>query len=526
MTTSASDFPCIEAMRCFVAETELGQRLTIKALPDDSESKYAVAFSTEASQKEEWYTNFEVVPSDEEGGAAKRYLQLRHFETNLYIGCDDTGRVTCDSSPSTSTWWLMGHQGAIDSSADGKNGGSDSPSKPDPPEKSSFDETEDEHILYSKKYPLRRLTTKKSFDPADNELMLIASKNESSDPSNWTLKFTSGELCFIVNPVVHHHLRCNKHGGLSLTSQSSRWEVFRFIEAGNGDLYISSWANLTKFLSSNFDGQVYTTDTESASLGLAERWHLESPPPPKGNGLFIRNVATRRYLSLGRKRSEHLWTTTKPNDYALWHLDSPHLRVYYLTSLFAPVQKEEGEEGGEEKKDDKITVVASDPLCSIDGVEESRIASHIEGPYLSQKKESDEEWKLEVTPEGYFTFFSVSHEKYLGCNSKGDVHTTTSKGAWTLWEKQASPHGGVTFKSKEHKRFLAVTKSSESLCTTEEEVDMNLRQSWRLDPRMPRKISGGTGAYIAGMCIFETKLKPCSGLYFDPAFVSASVIVL
>lgn len=329
--------------------------------------------------------------------------------------------------------------------------------------------------------------------------MLIASKNQSTDPSNWTLKFTSGELCFIVNPVVHHHLRCNMYGGLSLTSQSNGWEVFRFIEAGNGDLYISSWANLTKFLSSNSDGQVYTTDTESASLGLAERWRLECPPPVNGNGLFIRNVATRRYLSVGRKRSEHLWTTTKPNDYAVWHLDSPHLHVYYLTSLLAPAQKEEEEEeGGEEKKDDKIAVVSSDPLCSIEGVEESRIASHKEGPYLSQKKESDEEWKLEVTPEGYFTFFSVSHEKYLGCNSKGDVHTTTSKGAWTLWEKQASPHGGVTFKSKEHKRFLAVTKSTESLCTTDEEVEMSLRQSWRLDPRMPRKISGGKGAYIAG----------------------------
>jgi hypothetical protein len=167
-------------------------------------------------------------------------------------------------------------------------------------------------------------------------------------------------------------------------------------------------------------------------------------------------------------------------------LNAPHSNVYYLTSLFASAEKQ------------SVDAKDTNQQYFKDGSEEVHISSNIKGPFLSQKREKNEEWKMEATLEGYFTFFSVSHEKYLGCNSTGVVHTTTSKGAWTLWKRELSSHGGVTFMSKEHQRYLAISATDGSLCTTQEEKETNFRHSWRIDPRLPRIVSGGTGGYIAG----------------------------
>ena len=497
MTSVVSEFPCIEATRCLVGETEMGKRLTVKPLSDGSENSHAVTFTQGKSRKEEWYLHIDVAnQSDDEEGRRdnnpKRFLQLRHSESNQYLSCDEKGRVTCISDPSDSTWWLMEGVGgknnhlATTTTSEKKNDLSDDPRKS---AAVSDESTANQCILISKKFPLRKLSIAKALEGLTEEPMLIASKNPSTEPSIWTLKFTSGELCFIVNPVVHHHMRCNQKGNISLTSHSSANEIFRFIEVGNGDLYISSWIHYTKFLSSNSDGQIYTTDTESTSPGYAERWRLEAPS--EGNGLYIKNVGTRRYLSVGRNRSEHMWTTTKPNAYALWHLDAPQSHIYYLTSLFASAPKLAGGDGSGTE-----IVNGSNNAYFKDGTEDVHLSSQKEGPYLSKKKERHDEWKVEVTPEGYFTFFSVSHEKYLGSNSKGDVHTTTSKGAWTMWEKQVSLHGGASFKSKEHHRYLAVTEDCmHTLCTTKEEEEINFCHSWRIDPRIPRVVSGG---YLAG----------------------------
>lgn len=464
-----------------VAEREMGKRLTVKTVSKDSEKHHVATFTSEISQKEEWYLHLELARSDEEGrGPLRRVLQLRHGKTGQYLSCEDNGRVKCVSTPSDSTWWWMERGGAKNSQATGKN------SLPSSSESASDESTEFEYVLISKKYPLRRLCYSKGFDESDETFILIASKKKSTEPSIWTLKFTSGELCFMANPVVHHQMRCDPNGTLSLTSESNGWEVFRFIEVGNGDLYISSWTQCTKFLSSNTDGEIYITDMKSTFLGYSERWRLEVPP--HGNGLYIRNVSSQRYLSVGRTRSEPLWTTTKPNDYALWHMNAPHSHIYYLTSLFALAEKQ-----ADDGSSTETAINDSSQTYFEEGIKVICIRSSKKGPSLSQKKGNKEEWKMEMTPEGFVTFFSVSHEKYLGCNSMGDVHTTTSNGAWTLWRMESSSHGGVTLLSKEHLRYLAVTKVNGLLCTTKGKSGTN---SWRMDPRLPRIASGSTGGYF------------------------------
>lgn len=489
-----TEFPCVEATRCLVTDTEMGMRLSVKTAPRSSENSHVTTFTADKTLKEEWNLQYDAVRSSKKtGGVLRRCVQLRHSRTNQYLRTDDKGRITCTGTSSESTWWFLQRIAADNSQASDQDGLSIT-------SYSESGNTIHQYILVSRKYPLRRLCSTKAIEGSKEEFMLIASKNTATAPSIWTLTFTSGELCFIVNPVVHHHMRCNLYGSLSLTSQASAWEIFRFIEAGNGDVYISSWIHFDRFLSSNSDGKVYSVGTESKSPEQSERWRLEVPP--RGNGLYIRNAATLRYLSVGRKRSEHLWTTTKPNDYALWHLDAPQTQSYYMTSLFASTSE--------------TFACNLDPmqLYYRDGTKDVHIASNKHGAFLSPKRESEEEWKVEVTPEGYFTFFSLSHEKYLGCNSKGDVHTTNSKGAWTLWKKKASSHGGVTFRSKEHDRYLAVSKTDNVLETTPGDEKPDLRHSWRIDPRIPRVVTGGSGGYFSGRNRLELHFYYCYSWYF------------
>jgi len=503
---SPDEFPCIEATRCLVTEREMGMRLTVKTLDskktinrngyrDDLQNQHVVTFSKERKPTEEWYLHLDFARCDGGKGEPRRILQLRHSETGQYLCSDDKGRVVCTptSSPSTYWWMIMSISSTTSSFSSAM---SDSSSA-----------TDEQYILMSKEHAPRRLTyttTVKGLSESDENFQLITSKN-SGEPSTWELKFTSGELCFMSNPVMHCNLRCNLLGQLSLNSGLKGWEVFRFIEVGNGDLYISSWTHYTKFLSSNTDGQVYVIDSSSNSLGYGERWRLE--PAPDSNGVYIKNVASLRYLSVGRGKNEALWTTTKPNAYALWHLNAAHSHIYYLTSLFASIRKTDDDDNfNDENVDDAVKIkntAANDynQIYSQHGISDMHVSSRKGAPFLTKNKRKWEEWKMEVTPDGYVTFFSIAHGKYLGCNSKGDVHTTTSKGAWCFFEKQESSTAGVMFLSKEHKRYLAVSEDDGSLCTTDGNEETNLRNSWRLDPRLPRSISGGKIAGAMGLAI-------------------------
>mmetsp|Transcript_17481 Transcript_17481/g.48272 ORF Transcript_17481/g.48272 Transcript_17481/m.48272 type:complete len:605 (+) Transcript_17481:234-2048(+) len=501
MSTTPSQFPCVEATRCLMTEEEMGMRLTVEPFSSSIDASYIVTFSKERSTKEEWYVHLEYCRSDGDGnGGLRRVLQLRHSTTGKYLSCTDTGRVNCVDDPSPSTyWWLEPVE---------KKGLPEAKSSPSSSPRSLSESVDDstalQYTLMSRQYAPRRLTyttNVKGFTGSQEDIQLIASKH-TKEPSIWTLKFTSGELCFISNPVVHCQLRCNTAGTLSMNNAMNGWEVFRFIEVGNGDLYISSWTHYTKFLTSDSDGGVDTIDYTCRALGHCERWRLDVPPG--SNGVHIQNVASRRYLSVGRNANEALWTTTKPNDYALWHLDAAHSHTYYLTSLFASSKKEveaDEESTEEEIAPEKPPASKYNQMWDNSGVVDMHVSSSKTGPFLTKNMRNWEEWKVEMTPDGDLTFFSVVHEKYLGCNSKGDVHTTTSKGAWSIWEKKVSPHGGVMFLSREHLRVLAVNEVTGTLFTTPGDEETSLCHSWRLDPRLPRSVNGGKVIGVMGLAI-------------------------
>lgn len=535
-----------------------------------------------------------------------RVLQLRHCETGEYLCSDEEGRVGVSATPAPSTYWYMEPAAATSPPTEGMVAMQTQffpPSSPSMPSlvrsrsvsSSSSSSSTDalpanrrtflpnasgdlQVVLISKEHFPRRLAyttsslasilgqrnssdstastsdsssisvinidnNSSSNDPACQRRVLVTTTNPRVNPAIWEFEFTSGELCFLSNPVMHCQVRCNLMGQLSLSSHFQGWEVFRFIEVGgagtdgNGHVAISSWTHSHRFLSGNSDGEVYTVERRNQNnrLGPAEHWRLV--PSPSQNGVLLQHVASDRYLSVGRVDQEALWTTTRPNDYAVWHLDAAHSHVYYLTSLFGsceggqPSQPSEGDqvqgdEGGppgrrrlsffaKAPKRDTKTGDAPKPRTA----DQQHVSSSKRGPFLTPNRRKWEEWRMERRPhDGLVTLVSTEHKKYLGCNSRGEVHTTTSAGPWCLWEMEESPlpRGGVVLRSREHQRLLAVDGDG-GLCTTDASGGMrhdddgdgtaetSLRHSWRLDPRLPPSMNAGkiAGACSLPVCVFH-----------------------
>jgi hypothetical protein len=371
-----------------------------------------------------------------------------------------------------------------------------------------------------------------------------------------------------------------------MVHQFQGWEVFRFIELptrrtttrtdskldrddddyeGVGELAISSWVHHQYFLSSNSDGDVFMTSRGNNRSNVTERWRIRpcspsSRPIRKSNpGVYIQSVAHGRYLSVGRHDKEALCTTTNPNDYALWHLDSAHSHVYYLTSLYHtppeldirksteadPISDVDVNQQEVRMATTNVSTLlynnAKNLSYSFQGITSTisstvsnlmppdlHISSSRRGPFLSKNRRSWEEWKIERVAQscndatfdnlhgvGTVALFSTAHEKYLGCNSLGQVHTTTSKGSWCDWGMEQSPFGGVIFRSIEHKRLLAVDTNG-ALCTTPSESDhdgllgdhdenedsharLGHQHSWRLDPRLPHATSANKVATLSAV---------------------------
>jgi hypothetical protein len=257
---------------------------------------------------------------------------------------------------------------------------------------------------------------------------------------------------------VHSQIKCNPLGHLSMSQKFTGWEVFRFIEVGYGHVAISSWTHSRKFLSSDPDGTVSTTENR---LGHWEKWKLQKTD----HGVHIVSVAhPGRYLTIGNKLAngqrgdEDLLTTTKPGDFAKWHLDAAHSHVYHLKST--------------------VQINKKDTFLS----------SNKRGAFLSKHRRDWEEWRMERTHDGCVSLFSLVHKAYLGSNSLGNIVTTTSKGDWSIWEMEESPYGGIFLISKMHLRILAVGEDNK-LCTSMDQYTE--LETWKLEPRLPLSLSGG-----------------------------------
>ncbi len=464
MISNTLEFPCVEANRCHLTEKERGLRLAVVRIPkkrSEVEDTYRLEFTKQRNRQTEWYVYLDTTTNEE--GIAMRSVIFRHVETGKYLHSTAEGQVATQDFVSHWTTWLMepvkplNHGREVNSIRNKSHSFNDklnhslsldndaSPTHAQQRNSSSEAMTA-YYTLLPKAFAPRRLTytTRSAIHGGGLELTTTTAGHAAV----WELEFTSGELCFISNPVMHTQIRCNVFGQLSLSSVFQGWEVFRFIEVGYGYVVISSWTHCHKYLSSDPDGKVFTSENR---LGYWEKWRLEKAE----NGVYIISVAhPGRYMTVGREGEEPLQTTTKPTDFAKWHLDAAHGNLYYLSST-----------GSGNKL---------------------QVSSRRKGPFLSEHRRDWEEWKMERTAEGDITLWSKAHEKYLGCNSNGQIHTTSTKGDWSLWEMDESPYGGIFLRSKAHQRTLAVLQ--DVLCTTQN--SSTEAETFRLEPRLPATISG------------------------------------
>ncbi|CAJ1966407.1 unnamed protein product [Cylindrotheca closterium] len=497
MITNAMEFPCVEATRCYIAEKEHGLRLCYnnhngKKQKDDDSIVGTLSFTSSRGSEAEWYVHMETTSThsffheETKLGQEERILQLAHCQTGHFLCVTSEGGVGIQAKPSKDTKWTMENNFAT--------------LNDDPDCKASF------HLRSSLGKLLRitksgqkknKLIPEGFLSPAFLQGGLIPgttceyqvstvdnddfedednSSAESSSAAVFELEFTSGELCFVSNPVLHSQIRCNPLGQLSLTQKSACQEVWRFIEVGNGGaLVIATWSHAqTFYLSSDGDGNVFTTKNR---LGHNERWKLERTE----NGARIVSVAHKgRYLSVGNDDGEALFrTTTQPNDYAKWHTEAAHSNTYHLQSIFVTSLKEDA------------------PYISSDRKGRASLSKH---------KRDWEEWKLERFDDDYVTLYSKKHEQYLGSNSVGEVTTTKKVGEWSLWSIEQSTYGGIYLKSKTYQRRLAVVGEGEmsTLCTTKEQYSSH--ETWRLEPCLPfflspTKIAAMASAGVLGLAL-------------------------
>uniref|UniRef100_A0A7S2UJ14 Fascin domain-containing protein n=1 Tax=Attheya septentrionalis TaxID=420275 RepID=A0A7S2UJ14_9STRA len=274
----------------------------------------------------------------------------------------------------------------------------------------------------------------------------------------WKIEFLTGELCFMMAYAVGKRLRCDVMGKLSMSDNCKGWEVWRFIEAGGGYVRISSWMHHTKYICSDPDGTVFTTTISSEhARNNWDKWKVLKNR--KGHaGVVIQSAAHGRILCFGQKS---IFTQEEEYDgvFGVWQLEAAHNQKYSLYSSSV----------------DDSTYKAIGPF-----------------PYLTGNKRQTEEWRLDQVGDN-LTFFSLAQEMYLGSSSNGGIHLSSEVTDSELWRMEESAKGGRFFHSVQYPRRLswkdAGNKDGE-LCTVPIETECSQREMWRLQPCMPRAVSG------------------------------------
>ncbi|KAL3935918.1 MAG: hypothetical protein SGBAC_008664 [Bacillariaceae sp.] len=479
MITNAMEFPCVEATRCFVTEKEHGLRLCYNAGKKNDSTPGTLNFESSRSPAAEWYVYMETrFSQDTKMGEEERILQLAHCQTGHFLCATRDGGVAVQAKPSKDTKWTMENIHKLNSEDQDCNASftlRSSMGKLLRIAKSG----RNNHKILPGGFVLPPALLQGGLIPGttlEYQLSTVDDDDEENPESAsiFEMEFTSGELCFISNPILHSQIRCNPFGQLSFTQKSACQEVWRFIEVGNRHLVIATWSHAqTYYLSSDADGNVFTTKNR---LGHHERWNLERTE----NGAYIVSVAHKgRYLSIGREGDEAFRTTTQPNDYAKWHMEAAHSNTYYLNSIAV------SSKGGDE------------PYISSDRKGQASMSKH---------KRDWEEWQLERFDDDYITLYSTKHKQYLGSNSMGEVMNTKKVGEWSLWSIEQSGYGGVYLKSKTYQRRLAVVEEGDDskLCTTREEYSRH--ETWRLEPCLPfflspTKIAAMASAGVLGLAL-------------------------
>mmetsp|Transcript_14012 Transcript_14012/g.21279 ORF Transcript_14012/g.21279 Transcript_14012/m.21279 type:complete len:552 (+) Transcript_14012:79-1734(+) len=279
-----------------------------------------------------------------------------------------------------------------------------------------------------------------------------------SNPSYfWDIELLSGELCFLSSPGQDRRLSCHPWSGrLSMSSNWKGWEVWRFIEAGNDHVRISNWTHQKKFLCSDSDGTVWTSNNH---LGSWEMWKVERAPNGY-NGVVLKSVSHGRFLKAAVNGSPVSTSPTFDGFSTTWHTDAGHRQSFYISSV-----------------------------C-----QGKRIGSSESQVYITSNRKAKEVWEIKQQSDGSVSLHSKAHGKNLGSGPDGSLYVTEELGEGEKWELTKITKEGILcvgLKSIQHDRYLCCdTDGQVSTILSDEDMSSSI-VAWSLDPYLPETMSGG-----------------------------------
>jgi len=296
-------------------------------------------------------------------------------------------------------------------------------------------------------------------------------EGDAEDWMVWTIDFASGELLFLSSSAHNVRVLCNPFGKLSLSKAFGGWEVWRFIESGDGmgSVYMESWTHRKKFLSLSEDGEVKINTT--AQRTDADKWTVVKAPEAEGEnigeGVIIRSVATGKMLGTDGTK---LHTNDDISASEVWHLDSANRGTFFLTNLSMDCRAGSRPETGKP------------PF----------------GTFTTKNRKSWEGWLVQEAEDGSVTMKSDAHGRYLATDESGSVVMNPDAKEGGVWWAEPSQHKdgkGLVLVSDVTKRLLSCTKDGHLTTTLADSSDDAIE--WHLEPCLPGSL---TGPQLGALC--------------------------
>jgi len=313
----------------------------------------------------------------------------------------------------------------------------------------------------------------------------------------WHIEFLSGELCYISsqNSRLDVRVRCDPTGILDVSDKWKGWEVFRFIEAGDGSVYISSWTHYKYFLSSNADGRVVTRKRRTEE----EKWLVKKSKDQAGiliisqqhgkalatNGRRLVAVDPFDVLASGDNEGEDGQVAFS----GLWDLVAGNKNTFFIAS------------------NSSGKCVGSTP-CKKDGPSDA---------IMTSKRKAWQQWTLSETDDGSVTLQSNAHALYIGVDKSDKVTLSKTAGPNEMWSVEESPHGGIFLISDEHRVCLSCDKAGILKAVSGEDGE---EETWKLEPSMPSSLSGPVIGTMVGLGL-ATATFACAGPFIVTGAVAA-----
>lgn len=285
----------------------------------------------------------------------------------------------------------------------------------------------------------------------------------------------SGELLFLSSPWAKKQLSLNISSysilrGNAEPTLSSTWdtsEVWRFIEAGKGQIYIMRWQDQT-ILTSDDNGDLSTT-TFYSSLGeddKGSKWMVQLSPENSPDGVTLKSVLHGRYLQVGPNGKVRTYESNQ-GEPPIWHFEVANRKQFFLSS----------------KVNDKR-------LTGPDANHEFKGSSNLG---------TSEVWQMEHYQAGhhhYMSLQSINRKKYLNSDVNGNLYESNTCGENGLWELCTVPHDNcnISLKSKASGRYLSY-QLNENVCTRVISKP-GQDEAWLLQPVLPGSIVSHRNKYL------------------------------